>query len=91
MAAPDAKAKLLDNVQPLKDLNYAVVKARKNIHGTTLEIEGSTTSFYQQTSHFLQGASKHLGATRAGIGGSCYNSSRKVTEDFTVREDLVSS
>ena len=39
MAAPDAKAKLLDNVQPLKDLNYAVVKARKNIHATTLEIE----------------------------------------------------
>ena len=38
-AAPGAKRKLLDDMQPLKDLKYAIVKAGEKIHGTTLEIE----------------------------------------------------
>ena len=38
-AAPGAKAKLLDDMQPLKDLKYAIVKAGEKIHATTLKIE----------------------------------------------------
>ena len=38
-AAPDSKAKLLDDIQPLKDLNYAIVMAGEKIRATTLEIE----------------------------------------------------
>ena len=38
-AAPGAKTKLLDDMQPLKDLKYAIVKAGEKIHATTLEIE----------------------------------------------------
>ena len=38
-AAPGAKTKLLEDIQPLKDLKYAIVKAGEKIHATTLEIE----------------------------------------------------
>ena len=38
-AAPGAKTKLLDDMQPLKDLKYAIVKAGEKIRATTLEIE----------------------------------------------------
>ena len=38
-AAPGTKAKLLETILPLKDLQYQVIKATQNIHATTLEIE----------------------------------------------------
>ena len=38
-AAPGAKTKLLDDMQPLKDLKCAIVKAGEKIHATLLEIE----------------------------------------------------
>ena len=38
-AAPGSKTKLLDDIQPLKDLKYAIVKAGEKIRATTLEIE----------------------------------------------------
>ena len=38
-AVSGAKTKLLDDIQPLKDLKYAIVKAGEKIRATTLEIE----------------------------------------------------
>ena len=38
-AAPGAKAKLLENIQPLKHLQDQVIKAGQKIHASTLEIE----------------------------------------------------
>ena len=38
-AAPGTKAKLHEDIQPLKDLKYAIVKAGEKIRATTLEIE----------------------------------------------------
>ena len=38
-AAPCAKAKLLEDIQPLKDLKCTIFKAGEKIHATTLEIE----------------------------------------------------
>ena len=38
-SAPGAKSKLLDDIQPLKDLKYMIGKAREKICATSLEIE----------------------------------------------------